>query len=372
MDELGRGYRSVGRSGLVVSELGIGASTFGRAGMLATSQKAVNEIVGRALDLGITYFDIADVYGDSPGLSETLLGNALGARRDDAVIGSKFGGSLLGLAGQDWGVRGSRRYIRRAIEGSLARLKTDWIDLYQIHMPDAVTPIEETLSALDGLVSEGKVRYTGSSNFAAWQVADAEYTARINGFTRFISATNEYNLLWRDAERELLPALNAYGIGFIPYFPLQNGLLTGKYRRDFAPADAKITNLKAHLLEQAPWDALDRYAEFARQRGVTETALALGWLLAQPGVATVITGITRPEQLDENLAATRWRPTEEDMAALGAILPRNLSGGPGRVTGSVRPGGRSGTATAAGQAHAAQSQTQVPGPPRGTTRAARL
>jgi 1-deoxyxylulose-5-phosphate synthase len=346
------GYRSVGRSGLVVSELGIGASTFGRSGMIATSQKAVDEIVSRALDLGITYFDVADVYGDSPGLSETLLGNALGGRREDVVIGSKFGASLLGLAGQDWGVRGSRRYIRRAVEGSLARLKTDWIDLYQIHMPDTVTPIEETLSALDDLVREGKIRYAGSSNFAAWQVADAEHTARINGLTRFISATNEYNLLWRDAERELLPALNAYGIGFIPYFPLQNGLLTGKYRRDFAPADAKITNLKAHLLEQAPWDALDRYSEFALERGVSETALALGWLLAQPGVATVITGITRPEQLEENLVATRWKPTEADLAALGAMLPRSLSGGPGLVTGSVTPGwwsrqpraGHSGTA----------------------------
>jgi len=332
MGDIAAGYRAVGRSGLVVSELGIGAGAFGRSGMIVTSQKAVDEIVGRALDLGITYFDTADVYGDTPGLSETFLGNALGARRDDVVIGSKFGGSLRGVAGQDWGVRGSRRYIRRAVEGSLTRLKTDWIDLYQIHWPDTVTPIEETLSTLDDLVREGKIRYAGSSNFAAWQVSDAEYTARIGGLTRFISASSEYNLLWRDAERELLPALNAYGIGFIPYFPLQNGLLTGKYRRDFAPPDAKITNLKAHLLEQAPWDALERYSEFARERQVTETALALGWLLAQPGVATVITGITRPEQLDENLAATRWKPTAEDVAALGTILPQNLSGAPGSFT----------------------------------------
>lgn len=337
MPDIVPGYRAVGRSGLVVSELGIGASTFGRSGMIATSQKAVDEIVGRALDLGITYFDIADVYGDTPGLSETLLGNALGARRDDVVIGSKFGGSLRGLAGSDWGVRGSRRYIRRAVEGSLTRLKTDWIDLYQIHMPDPVTPIEETLSALDELIKEGKIRYAGSSNFAAWQVSDAEYTARINGLTRFISATSEYNLLWREPERELLPALTAYGIGYIPYFPLQNGLLTGKYRRGFAPPDAKITNLKAHLLREAPWDALERYSEFARERGVTETALALGWLLAQPSVATVIAGVTRPEQLDENLAATRWKPTADDVAALGGILPRNLSGAPGRVTGSCTP-----------------------------------
>ncbi len=165
--ELASGFRTVGQSGLVVSELGIGASTFGRSGMIATSQRAVDEIVARALDLGITYFDIADVYGDEPGLSETLLGNALGSRRDDVIIGSKFGVALSGLAGQDWGVRGSRRYIRRAVEGSLRRLKTDWIDLYQIHSPDPVTPVEETLAVLDDLVREGKVRYLGSSNFAA-------------------------------------------------------------------------------------------------------------------------------------------------------------------------------------------------------------
>jgi 1-deoxyxylulose-5-phosphate synthase len=370
VNDVAPGYRAVGRSGLVVSELGIGASTFGRSGMIATSQKAVDEIVGRALDLGITYFDIADVYGDSPGLSETLLGKALRGRRDDVVLGSKFGGSLRGLAGNDWGVRGSRRYIQRAVEGSLARLQTEWIDLYQIHMPDTVTPIEETLSALDDLVRDGKIRYAGSSNFAAWQVSDAEYQARTGGFTRFISATNEYNLLWRDAERELIPALNAYGIGFIPYFPLQNGLLTGKYRRDFAPADAKITNLKAHLLEQAPWDALERYSEFARERGVTETALALGWLLAQPGVATVITGITRPEQLDVNLAATRWRPTTEDVAALGAILPRDLSGSPGRVTGSVATERHLGAAGAPAQNSPRPPQSDTSAMPNGVTYAA--
>jgi 1-deoxyxylulose-5-phosphate synthase len=334
MTEIDSGFRTVGQSGLVVSELGIGASTFGRSGMIATNQRAVDEIVGRALNLGITYFDIADVYGDEPGLSETLLGKALGSRRDDVIIGSKFGGSLRGLAGQDWGARGSRRYIRKAVEGSLKRLRTDWIDLYQIHSPDPSTPIEETISALDDLVREGKVRYVGSSNFAAWQVVEAEFIARNGGFTRFVSATNEYNLLWREAERELIPALEAYGVGFIPYFPLQNGLLTGKYRRDFAPADAKITNLKAHLLQQAPWDALEKYSAFARERGVSETALALGWLLAQPTVATVIAGITRPDQLDDNLAATRWRPSADEVVELGNILPRDLSGAPGRVTGS--------------------------------------
>jgi aryl-alcohol dehydrogenase-like predicted oxidoreductase len=330
-----QGFRTVGRSGLVVSEVGVGASTFGRSGMAATSQRAADEIVGRALDLGITYFDVADAYGDEPGRSESILGRALGDRRDRVVIGSKFGVSVRGLNGEDWGVRGSRRYIRRAVEGSLARLRTDHLDLYQIHVPDAETPIEETLGVLDDLVREGKILYAGSSNFAAWQVAEAEHVARANRTTRFVSATNEYSLLWRDPERELLPALEHYGVGFFPYFPLQNGLLTGKYRADAAPQGAKITNLKAHLFERAPWTALERYSAFAAERGVSETALAIGWLLARPAVSSVIAGVTRPEQLDANLAAAAWRPTREDLAELSAILPGDLSGAPGTETGAV-------------------------------------
>ncbi|WP_067676970.1 aldo/keto reductase [Nocardia miyunensis] len=332
---LHEGYRTVGRSGLVVSEVGIGASTFGRSGMVADTQTAVDRIVGRALDLGITYFDVADVYGDQPGQSETMLGKALGPHRDRVVIGSKFGIGVNGLNGPDWGVRGSRRYVRLAVESSLRRLGTDWIDLYQIHTPDEITPVEETLSVLDDLVREGKIRYAGTSNFAAWQIADAEYVARINGLTRFVSATNEYNLLWREPEKELLPALAAYGLGFFPYFPLQNGLLTGKYRRDFAPAEAKITNLKKHLLLAAPWDAIDRYLEFARERELSPTALAFGWLLAHDPVSSVIAGVTRPEQLDENLGAARWRPTPAEFAELSALFRGDLSGAPGQVTGAV-------------------------------------
>lgn len=342
------GYRNVGRSGLVVSEVGVGASTFGRAGMAATSQRTADAIVGRALELGITYFDVADAYGDTPGQSESILGAALGSRRDEVVIGSKFGVPVRGLNGADWGVRGSRRYIRRAVEGSLRRLRTDHLDLYQIHLPDPATPIEETLGALDDLVREGKILYAGSSNFAAWQVADAEHVARAAGSTRFISATNEYSLLWREPEAELLPALEHYGIGFFPYFPLQNGLLTGKYRADAAPEGAKITNLKAHLFDRAPWAALERYREFAAERGVTETALAIGWLLAHSSVSSVIAGVTGPEQLDVNVAAAGWRPTAAEVEELSSILPGDLSGAPGRETGAVAV-----AATAAGSGEAA-------------------
>ncbi|MFC3999407.1 aldo/keto reductase [Nocardiopsis sediminis] len=329
------GHRTVGDSGLVVSEVGIGASTFGRSGMAATDAGTVDRIVAAALDLGVSYFDVADAYGDTPGLSETLLGDALRGRRDEAVIGTKFGIGLNGALGPDWGVRGSRRYIRKAVEASLRRLRTDWIDLYQIHVPDPATPIEETLSTLDDLTREGKIRYGGSSNFAAWQVADAHHVARRNGLRPFVSATDEYSLLWRAPEKELLPAVNAYGLGFFPYFPLQNGLLTGKYGPGRAPRGAKITNLKRHLVDNAPWDALERYSRFARERGVTETHLAFGWLLARPGVSSVIAGVTSPEQVAANHAAARWRPTPGDLAELGELLPGDLSGAPGRATGAL-------------------------------------
>ncbi|MGC4934079.1 aldo/keto reductase [Gordonia sp. DT30] len=203
--------------------------------------------------------------------------------------------------------------------------------LDQIHFPDSFTPIEETLSALDGLVRSGKVRYIGASNFSAWQLADAEHIARRAGLTRFVSTTDEYNLTWRQPETELIPALRHYGLGFIPYFPLQNGLLTGKYRRDQFPEGAKITNLKRYLLKTAPWDALEKFEAFAAERGITPTALALGWLLAQPTVTSVIAGVTVPEQVDSNLAAARWVPNADEERELRALFDGKLSGGPGVV-----------------------------------------
>lgn len=330
-DPLPDGYRTLGDSGLVLSELGVGASTFGRSGMRATSQTAVQDIVDRALDLGVTYFDLAEGYGDEPGLSETLFARAVGARREQVVIGTKFGRALRRTRGAAYARTGARKYILAAVDESLRRLDTDYIDLYQIHFPDPLTPIDETLSALDDLVRSGKVRYLGTSNFAAWRVGEADHVARAAGFTRFISTTAEYNLLWRRPEEELIPALQHYGVGLIPYFPLQNGLLTGKYSASVAPEGAKITNLKRDLLRAAPWAALERFVEFARERDVTPSAVALGWLLSQPTVTSVITGITVPEQLDENLTATRWRPTEEDERVLRELLPGTLSGGPGRV-----------------------------------------
>ncbi|GAB2455762.1 aldo/keto reductase [Xylanimonas ulmi] len=325
------GYRALGTSGLVLSELGVGASTFGRSGMRAVEQDQVARIVDRAIDLGVTYFDLAEGYGDRNGLSEELFARALGSRREKVVIGTKFGRALAQDVGPSYSLTGARKYVIASVEQSLRRLGTDYIDLYQIHFPDPHTPIEETLSALDTLVRDGKVRYVGASNFRGWQLADAHHVATARGYSRFVSTTDEYSLLWRKPEEELIPALQHYGLGLLPYFPLQNGLLTGKYTRDNAPAGAKITNLKTYLLGEAPWDALEQFEKFASDRGVTPSALALGWLLAQPTVTSVIAGITTPEQLDENLAATRWVPTPEEERELRGLFAGTLSGGPGRV-----------------------------------------
>src|SRR3954469_13530714 len=232
-------YRQLGDSGLTVSAVGLGCNNFGRACDL----DGTRAVVDAALDAGITLLDTADIYAMQDGSSEELLGQVLGRRRADVVLATKFGMDMKGLNGPDWGVRGSRRYIRLAVENSLRRLRTDWIDLNQLHQPDAVTPIEETLQTLDDLVAEGKIRYIGHSNLSGWQIAEAEFTAELHNHPKFISAQNEYSLLARDVEREVLPAANRYGLGFLPYFPLYNGLFTGKFTREGGPADSRIMNL---------------------------------------------------------------------------------------------------------------------------------
>lgn len=325
------GYRAVGASGLVVSELGVGASTFGRSGMRAQHGDSVQSIVDRAIELGVTYFDLAEGYGDQIGLSERLLGESLKGRRDQIVIGTKFGTSLRDSRGPTYALTGSRKYIVASVEESLRRLGTEYIDLYQIHFPDSHTRIDETLSALTDLVRAGKVRYIGASNFPAWRIADAQHIAAASGREAFVSTTDEYNLLWRKPEEETVPALQRFDMGLIAYFPLQNGLLTGKYTAEHAPAGAKITNLKRNLLREAPWEALAAFEQFARERGLTPSAVALGWLLAQPTVASVIAGVTVPDQLDENLAGTRWTPTAAEDLELRTLFPTPLSGGPGQV-----------------------------------------
>ncbi|GAA4183881.1 aldo/keto reductase [Gryllotalpicola kribbensis] len=315
-------YRTLGTSGLVVSTVGLGCNNFGRPGTATETQEGTNAVIDAAIDAGVTLFDTADIYGGGEkGLSETLMGTALAGRRDQIVLATKFGMDMEGRNGPDWGARGSRRYVRRAVEASLARLKTDWIDLYQLHRPDPATPIEETLAVLDDLISEGKVRYIGHSNLSGWQIADAEYQAVLHGHPRFISAQNHYNLLVREAEREVLPAVNQYGLGFLPYFPLQNGLFTGKFSRAGGPADSRIMQQRKHILDDAPWDLIDEYQAFADARGITMLQATFGWLLAQPGLTSVIAGATKPEQIVANAeAASAWHPSPDEVAEISRIF----------------------------------------------------
>ncbi|WP_432927952.1 aldo/keto reductase [Microbispora sp. CA-135349] len=304
-------YRRLGDSGLVVSALGLGGNNFGRR----LDLDATRAVVDAALDAGVTLIDTADIYGES----EALLGEVLKGRRDQVVLATKFGGDVHGANGPDWGARASRRYVRLAVERSLRRLKTDWIDLYQLHFPDPSTPIEETLSVLTDLVREGKVRYVGSSNFASWQVTDADWIARTGGFERFVSAQNEYSLLDRRVEGELVPALLHHGVGLLPYFPLANGLLTGKYRRgEEAPSGTRLADRPQYLTD-ARFEVVERLREFAERQGVTLLDVAIGGLLAQPAVSSVIAGATRTEQIKANVAAAAWRPDEAALKELNEI-----------------------------------------------------
>ncbi|SFU08125.1 aldo/keto reductase [Arthrobacter sp. ov118] len=315
-------YRRVGNSGLSVSVVGLGCNNLGRTGTVTESQEGTDAVVHAALDAGITFFDVADTYGREPGLSESMLGQALGSRRNDAVIGTKFGMDMRGANGEDFGARGSRRYIIKAAEASLRRLGTDWIDLYQFHTPDPLTPIDETLSALEDLVSSGKVRYIGHSNRAGWQIAEAEYVARARGGARFISSQNHYNLLDRRAELEVTPAAEAYGIGVLPYFPLANGLLTGKYSAGKAPEGSRLSHTRTNLVHDADWEQLGAFGEFAAARGLSEVQVAFSWLAAQPSVSSVIAGATTPEQVRQNAAAVAWKPNHAELAELDDLFPR--------------------------------------------------
>lgn len=312
-------YRRLGDSGLVVSVVGIGCNNFGRK----LDLDGTRAVVDAALDAGINLFDTADIYGEPQGGSEELLGQALKGRRDDVVVATKFGMDMNGLNGPDFGARGSRRYIARAVEASLRRLGTDHIDLYQMHEPDPGTPIDETLAALDDLVRDGKVRYLGNSNFTGWQIADADWVASSNGRARFISAQNHYSLLERSVEAEVIPACERFGLGMLPFFPLANGLLTGKYKRESQPpAGSRLSGggRYAERLAAADWDTIEAIEAYAAERGLTMLQVAIGGLAAQPAVTSVIAGATTPEQVVANAAAGTWEPSDEDLAALRAIL----------------------------------------------------
>jgi aryl-alcohol dehydrogenase-like predicted oxidoreductase len=307
--------RNLGASGLRVSAIGLGCNNFGGRIDLEASRKVIH----KALDLGITLFDTADTYGERGG-SETCMGQILGDDRKRIVLATKFGNPM-----DDAGVKlgGSRRYILSEVEDSLRRLRTDWIDLYQIHQPDPLTPIEETLRALDDLVRQGKVRYIGCSNFAAWQVMEAQWTAKTCGLHAFVSCQDEYSLVYRKPEAELLPAMRKLGLGLLPYFPLASGLLTGKYRRNTTlPAGTRLATtqrLADRYLTSRNWEIAERLGDFATQCGHSMLELAFSWLLTQSPVASVIAGATRPEQLEQNVSAGAWALTADELAEVDRI-----------------------------------------------------
>ncbi|WP_407835608.1 aldo/keto reductase [Streptomyces sp. DSM 116496] len=300
----------LGSSGLQVSAIGLGCNNFG--GRL--DARATRTVVDAALDAGITLLDTADIYGGAGG-SETHLGEALKGRRDRVVLATKFGYDGVDMGyGPAAGSRGGRAYIRRAVEASLTRLQTDHIDLYQLHSPDPAVPVAETLAALTELVTEGKIRYIGHSNLSGWQLAEAAHVARETGAAPFVSAQNEWSLLQRSAERELVPAALHYGVGVLPYFPLANGLLTGKIRRGApVPAGSRLEGRDAYLTDER-LDTVEALAALADKHGRTVLELAIGWLSAQPGCASVIAGATSAEQVRAN-AAVADRPLDAELLA---------------------------------------------------------
>jgi aryl-alcohol dehydrogenase-like predicted oxidoreductase len=309
-------YQPLGNCGLLVSTVGLGCNNFGRR--LDTEE--TRAVVDAAIDEGITLFDTAESYGD--GESEVMLGKALKGRRDQVVLATKFGHRNADMGyGPAAGSPGSRSYIRRAVAESLRRLNTDHIDLYQLHTPDPLTPIAETLAALHELVSEGKVRYIGHSNLSGWQLAQADHVAAELGVTPFVSAQNHWSLLAREAEAELVPAAVEYGLGVLPYFPLAMGLLTGKVRRDRPPAEGTRLAGRTEYVTEARLDTVERLAGWASDNGRSLLDVAMGALAAQPGCASVIAGATKPEQVRANAAAGLWVPTGEQLDDIDALVP---------------------------------------------------
>ncbi len=306
-------YRNLGRSGLKVSALGLGGNTFG----WYIDESASAAVIHRAMESGINFIDTADMY--DKGRSEEFLGRALKGKRTQVLVGSKFS-FAMGDTPNERG--GSRWYLIRAVEASLRRLNTDYLDLYQYHFPDPTTPIEETLRALDDLVKSGKVRYIGCTNFAAWQISEAQWTSRVNQLHSFVTMQTKYNLLERQVEQEIVPCCQAHGLGIIPWGPLAGGFLTGKYRREGPPPPSPKEGMppKAHntlykrLLTDANWEKLAKLEAFAEESGHKVGELAIAWLLSHPWVSTVIVGATKPEQIQENLKGAAWKMTPEEVA----------------------------------------------------------
>jgi aryl-alcohol dehydrogenase-like predicted oxidoreductase len=310
-------YRSLGDSGLLVSVAGLGGNNFGRR----LDTRGTRAVVDAALEAGITLLDTADMYGGGGG-SEEILGEVLAGRRDQVVLATKFGHQAYDMRyGVAAGAKGGRAYIRHAVEQSLRRLRTDHIDLYQLHTPDPVTPMAETLRALGELVTEGKVRYIGHSNLAGWQIADAAHAAREGGTEPFVSAQNDWSLLNRGAEAEVVPAARHFGLGVLPYYPLANGLLTGKVRRGQpVPKDSRLASREGYVTDEK-LDRVEALISWAADHGVTVLDVAVGALAAQPGCSSVIAGATSPEQVKANVEAAEWIPSADELAEIDRLVP---------------------------------------------------
>lgn len=308
-------YRRLGRAGLMVSEIGLGGNTFG----WGIDEKTSAEIINHAIELGINYIDTADIYGR--GGSEEFIGRTIKGKRHNLIIATKFG-RKMGEGPNDRG--GSRHYIMRAVEASLKRLQTDYIDLYQMHEPDPKTLLEETLRSLDDLVKDGKIRYIGTSNFPAWKIGEALYTSKMNNLHSFITEQPLYNLLNRSVEQELLPFCKEHNIGIIPWGPLAGGFLTGKYRKGQSiPSNYRLASgiaIYGKLFTDSNWNKLANLEKFAIERGHTIGELALAWLLANPCVVTIIAGVTSIQQVTDNAKASLWRLTAEEIAELDIII----------------------------------------------------
>lgn len=311
-------YRNLGSSGLRVSLVGLGCNNFG----MRLDLEQTRAVVDRAFDLGITLFDTADMYGGRGG-SETQLGKILGHRRKDIVLASKFG---MAMSDDGTKIGASRRYIMSAVEDSLRRLKTDWIDLYQLHQPDPLTPLDETMQALDDLVTQGKIRYIGCSNLPSWQVVESQWISKSLGLNRFVSCQDEYNILNRNVEAELIPAMQKYGCGLLPYFPLASGLLTGKYKRTEMPEGARLTDMPTFAnriyLTDENFDIVDNLNKFAQKTGHSILELAFGWMASRPTTASIIAGATKPEQIDANVAAVNWVLSQSEIDEVDKISAR--------------------------------------------------
>ncbi len=311
--------RNLGSSDLVVSAVGLGCNNFSRPGTSTATLDGTRAVLDAAIEQGVTFLDTAELYGDPKGGSEELMGQALEGRRDRVILATKFGHRAGGPTGSEsWGSNGSASYITRAVEGSLTRLRTDRIDLYQLHTPDEHTPIGETLEALADLIHDGKVRFIGHSNLSAEQTREADATAKELGLPPFVSAQNEYSLMARGVESDVLPAVRETGIGFLPYFPVYNGLLTGKYTR--AGGEGRLTRQKPEVLESVDWDRMERYEALCAHAGVTMLQATFAWLLAQPGVSSVIAGATRPEQVVANAQAGTTVLGDDVLSAISALF----------------------------------------------------